>query len=254
MRRDSPRFFGCHRDMVRCLNHQPGDCGVCTSVAIGPPGPHPRHSAYSFTARCWVGWTSRTRFPDGRALVALCAHTLGPALLSGWYRPPDDPMGNLQSFIQELAEHTAGAISTIIVGDMDIHHKSWLSYSVSDTPAGRELWNICKEFGLRQLVNAPTHVNGNLLDWVSSSAPKETNAIVCPWLADHQQWKRVKWDAIRSELRRQDWSFLEQDPIDDATQKWTEIILGIIDRHVPSVEIAHSKPSHPGSTNASRTS
>ena len=58
-------------------------------------------------------------------------------------------------------------------------------------------------------------------------------------------WKRAKWDAIRGDLRRRDWSFLEQDPIDDAAQKWTEIMLDSIDGHVPSVEITHSKPSHP---------
>ena len=65
--------------------------------------------------------------------------SLGPVLLGVCYRLPDDQISNWQSFRHELAEHTAGVISTIIVGDMNIHHKSWLSPSASDTPAGREL-------------------------------------------------------------------------------------------------------------------
>ena len=54
---------------------------------------------------------------------------------------------------------------------MNIHDKSWLYYSVSDTPAGRELWNTFEDFGLRQLVSAPRHVNGNLFHLVLLRKP-----------------------------------------------------------------------------------
>ena len=54
-------------------------------------------------------------------------------------------------------------IGTIIVGDLNVHSKRWLSNSNKNNAEGELLRSICSELGLRQLVREPTR-GEHLLD------------------------------------------------------------------------------------------
>ena len=72
------------------------------------------------------------------------------------------------SIEQELEEMQALADSILIVGDLNVHHKSWLRVSWEDSVKGSRLKDICDSYGLRQMVTAPTR-GDYLLDLVLSS-------------------------------------------------------------------------------------
>ena len=47
-------------------------------------------------------------------------------------------------------------VETIVMGDLNIHHRKWLPFSNAHTPGGRALQHICEDASLQQLVRAPT--------------------------------------------------------------------------------------------------
>ena len=52
-------------------------------------------------------------------------HTnIGTFLIGNWYRPPDDNGSSLESLPEELSRLSSDAIATILLGDMNIHHKN----------------------------------------------------------------------------------------------------------------------------------
>ena len=84
----------------------------------------------------------------------------GPILIGLWYRPPHYKEGaSIDSLKPELAKYGAAVINTILVGDMNVHHNSWLCFSTSTTPAGRHLHKVCNELGLIQCVRSPLVAN-----------------------------------------------------------------------------------------------
>ncbi|CAE8658754.1 unnamed protein product [Polarella glacialis] len=67
----------------------------------------------------------------------------GPLLFGLWYRPPAyGEIDSITSLEAEVRCHAANVIGTILVGDMNVHHKPWLKYSASCTPAGRHLFRF----------------------------------------------------------------------------------------------------------------
>ena len=53
----------------------------------------------------------------------------------------------------------------MVLGDLNVHQKSWLRFSSKDTPEGKLLRDICAAEGLRQIVREPTR-DTYLLDLV----------------------------------------------------------------------------------------
>jgi hypothetical protein len=75
------------------------------------------------------------------------------------------------------------ADSVIVVGDLNIHHASWLRFSNGETTRGRQLKDICDSFGLRQLISQPTR-GEYLLDLCLSNS-QSTQTEVKAKIADH---------------------------------------------------------------------
>ena len=108
---------------------------------------------------------------DERSWHIIHADT-GPILLCLWYRPPDEDIASINRFNDELSQHSSQAVSCIVMGDLNVHHKEWLKHSNGTTKEGIELEGVCCEQGLRQLVSSPTR-GPYLLDFVFSDMESE---------------------------------------------------------------------------------
>jgi len=87
-----------------------------------------------------------------------------PVLVGNWYRAGDEDL-NVEAFREELPKHVKGIIGTIIVGDLNVHHKKWLRHSSGNTAEGEQRMHVCSDLGLRQIVRDPTR-GPHLLDMV----------------------------------------------------------------------------------------
>ena len=71
---------------------------------------------------------------------------LGPYLVGAWYRPPvQGEMETIKSLRAEWEELSQEAVGTILVGDMNIHHKKWLRRSDGNTAEGEKLYKFWYE-------------------------------------------------------------------------------------------------------------
>jgi len=75
----------------------------------------------------------------------------------------------LETLREELETISALVDAVVIVGDLNVHHASWLRFANGDAPRGRLLKDVCDSFGLRQLVAQPTR-GEYLLDLALSSS------------------------------------------------------------------------------------
>ena len=134
-------------------------------------------------------------------------HTdIGPILIGNWYRPGDEDL-DVEAFQEEAQKHSNGMIGTIIVGDLNVHHKKWLRYSSGNTTEGEQLMQTCADLGLRQIVREPTR-GPHLLDLLITDLDDLVTATILPTIADHHsimcqldigtqkvtQIERIVWD------------------------------------------------------------
>ena len=144
-------------------------------------------------------------------------HTdIGGILLGLWYRPPGADARDISSFHNELSRLSMDMFGTLVIGDMNVWHKSWLKHSPADTADGENLHRICKTNSLKQLVTEPTR-GANLLDLALSSVPASSSAKVLSAISEHSSvllrldvpmprintLDRTVWD-----LARADWKSL----------------------------------------------
>lgn len=110
----------------------------------------------------------------------------GPISIALWYRPPaHGEVASILSLPTELNEHASKVIGTMIVGDMNVHHKAWLHHSSGISPEGRELFTICAQRGLVECVQKPTR-GLCALDLVLSDFDSCISTEVLPQISDHQ--------------------------------------------------------------------
>ena len=74
-------------------------------------------------------------------------------------------------------------IAIFMAGDLNIHHKKWLTHSNGDTARGETLMHFCEEHALRQLGKGPTREQ-YLLDLMLTDI-KRVNVRICAKIADH---------------------------------------------------------------------
>ena len=83
----------------------------------------------------------------------LTVHTsLGPLLLGVWYRPPGPETASVETLEEEWLKLSDGALGTVLVGDLNVHHLHWLTYSstaVPTTPAGKSCTASALRTGLK---------------------------------------------------------------------------------------------------------
>ena len=89
-----------------------------------------------------------------------------------------------RSLQEELQTHAAKAVVSVVLGDLNVHHRRWLKFSNRNSWEGEVLCSICKEIGLTQLIREPTQ-GEHLLDLVLSSV-SEMKTGVLPLIADHK--------------------------------------------------------------------
>ena len=137
-------------------------------------------------------------------------HTdLGPLLLVNWYRPPDDDATlSMPVFRKDLTTLVENHVGTIVMGDLNIHHRKWLRFSNANTPSGRALQQICDDASLQQLVRAPTRKE-YLLDLILSDLEALLNVEVLAPIADHSLVLMVvDINTVSSEASKRDvWVF-----------------------------------------------
>ena len=95
--------------------------------------------------------------PDHERVWILFHSNLGPLLLCSWYRPPvPGEIDSIHTLRKEWDELNHGAIGTILVGDLNVHHKKWLRWSARNSAGGEHLRNFCLDVGMQQIVRGPT--------------------------------------------------------------------------------------------------
>ena len=76
---------------------------------------------------------------DAERIWALIQRDTGSIAVCNWYLPPGTGVQEIESFKAELLEMNAIADTVILVGDLNIHHVSWLKYSSGESNRGRRL-------------------------------------------------------------------------------------------------------------------
>ena len=191
--------------------------------------------------------------------------TTGPYLICAWYRPPDPgEVGSINTLRAEWLRHVEGALGTLIIGDLNVHHKGWLRYSSRNSAEGTALRDFCNEMGLQQLVKSPTRKE-YLLDLVLS----DVGGILCkvlPRIADHElvlttlalsapksnmlprevwQFATADWEGLSAALCAHDWSRLSQVSACEGASILTETILSMASNYIPKRFLQERKSTHP---------
>ena len=81
-------------------------------------------------------------------------------------------------------ENNGKMVGSVVLGELNGHHRRWLKFSNRNSWEGEELCSICKEIGLTQLIREPTR-GEHLLDFVLSSVPVMQTEVF-PTIADHK--------------------------------------------------------------------
>jgi hypothetical protein len=201
---------------------------------------------------------------DSERLWILVHSDLGPFLLAAWYRPPvQGEVNSIRSLREEWQHLGKEAMGTVILGDLNIHHKKWLRRSARNSAEGEELQRFCLDFGMRQLVHEPTREQ-YLLDLAITDV-EDAKYKVLPKIADHScilvyfdlpvpktevkerrvwRYQKADWNALKTNLASHDWSVLEVGSVDDAAEAFTRDILHIAEKHIPRNKMREQKSTH----------
>ena len=157
----------------------------------------------------------------------------GPILLCCWYRPPREPLDGITSFQKELNRLRAQAVGVIIIGDVNVHSRRWLTHSSGESVEGKYLQEVCVPAGWQQMVREPIREcmetkNRYLLDLVMTDLPDVTTTVGNK-VQDHntvlttveqqiplsetsvrRTWDfgKADWQKLREALQDTDWNFL----------------------------------------------
>ena len=140
-----------------------------------------------------------------------------------------------------MTEH----IGILIVGDLNVHHSSWLrSITPTDTP-GIQLHNFASTNGLTQCVSGTTR-DINLLDLVLTDLDAFTQCEILPRISDHNMvllrlditvpsttvldrevwdFNHANWQSLRLAFANTNWIWIDNLCPDVATEQLTQFIL-----------------------------
>ncbi len=109
----------------------------------------------------------------------------GPLLVGLWYRRPDKgEVLSIESLESELDAFGSDVLGTILLGDMNVHEQSWLSFSDGSSIEGRALRDLACSHGLEERVRTPTR-GPYLRDIVLTDLGSEVKARPVPGVSDH---------------------------------------------------------------------
>jgi hypothetical protein len=196
----------------------------------------------------------------------ILVHTdLGPYLIGAWYRPPvQGEVDSIKELREEWAELSLDAVGTVIIGDLNVHHKKWLRRSARNSVEGETLHQFCLDHGLQQLVKEATREQ-YLLDLVITDID-EAKCKVLPKVADHEcvlvyldlqvpkteikkrvvwRFAEADWDALRTKGMLYDWSKLDRCSADQAAELITRELLRMAEECIPKKKLREKKMHSP---------
>jgi hypothetical protein len=171
---------------------------------------------------------------------------------------------SISSCIDELGGLQDSVMGTLLVGDLNVHHKSWLKYSSSSSAEGEALRAAASDMGLKQKVKKPTREK-YLLDLVLTDIAGVT-ANVLPKIADHnvveviapllvpastsvqrEVWlfRSADWDRLDSLLKEVDWTCLNDSTSEGAATMMTRVVLDLAAICIKKKVITEVKSTHP---------
>ena len=192
----------------------------------------------------------------------------GPIVLCLWYRRP--AIGEVDSILRfeaEFAKYSRRGVSSLVVGDMNVHNVGWLRFSSRDSTEGLLLEEVCCTLGLKQHVKAPTR-GAYLLDLVLSDFESGVRCKVIPGIheEDHDavltsvdvsvaesepvkrkvyDFKKADWNKLNKRLAAQNWDFIQTLPVDNGTERLTAVILECASQCIPQRWIVDKAFAHP---------
>ena len=162
--------------------------------------------------------------------------------------------------------HGIGCMGTIIIGDMNVHEKQWLKFSISSSPEGRSLRSICGKHNLVECVRAPTR-GRNLLDLFLTDLPHLTTTKVHAGVSDHFMvhaqmkfevvgmrvqprecfiYKEAQWKLLNTAFLETDWKQILGNTSPDASaESFVEYVLKVSKKFIPYQIVKTYKSSHP---------
>ena len=188
-------------------------------------------------------------------------------ILSTFYR-----VGNLGSENHSRIEKYITAIrrrrkvsGIFIIGDMNFPKVNWETF-VSTEPTEQLFLNTFGNLALEQLVDTPTHIKGNILDYlITDNAHLVNNLTVDPSHpicgSDHHSikfdlslntlrkkpakrtiynFKHADWDSLNSEFLNINWELiLAYDNIEYSWKKFKSIFFQICNKHTPNIKVSN---------------
>ena len=192
-----------------------------------------------------------------------CTCPRRPATRLQLVSPPGSAEG-LDSFETEWKTLKDQAVGTLCLGDLNIHHRSWLRHSNGETAEGRHLQDICHRCNFAQLVREPTREE-YLLDLAISDL-HELKIEVLPRIADHRlvrvsmkmqvprvearerkvwDFKKAKWDELSEALSSNDWRRHAASPdVDTCVRGVVGDIMKSSQACIPTRKITEHKATH----------
>ena len=172
----------------------------------------------------------------------------------------------MNQLLTELRHLRSEVVGTIVLGDINTHHRKWLRHSSGNKVIGERLHNICHEAGLKQLVRELTR-GDYLLDLVLSDIPELLSVRVLLEISDHRvvcvdmhvtvplfasiprtvwDMKFAKWDELRDALRTTNWRHcFDGDIVDDAVTNFVAHLEQLANQHVPRKVISTKTKERP---------
>ena len=197
-------------------------------------------------------------------MIHLVHTDTGILAVVNWYRPPKSDLSHVTSLPEEMPSIEDGIIGVIVLGDLNLHHTSWLRYSNSITHEAELLKSIADELSLLQLVKEPTR-GKYLLDLVLSDL-NDLIVQVLPSIADHKallvktlasapklrtferdvwHFKGAAWNNLRCVLRNTDWTFLKYGDVNQAVNSFMEILWSYCIQYIPRGTRVQKISTHP---------
>ena len=97
-------------------------------------GPKRGFGGVAVFAKNSLSSVSLEEYSDSAERMWCFLHTnIGTILIGNWYRPPDDNGASMEMLPEEIERLSRDAIATLVLGDMNVHHKRWLRHSREDS-------------------------------------------------------------------------------------------------------------------------
>ena len=185
------------------------------------------------------------------------------------YRPPNDSdlacVHNLYICLNKIK--TAGFINICLMGDLNLPNINTNTGLPSNNNNNSELYyNIFQEFGLTHKMHAPTHQNGNTLDFILTTFPEKFKKVYAEHSSidsDHfmvnfslnlehklpnapprfvLNYNKANWSGLKDDIYKSNLNHSIQDckDINVCCSYWTDTITKFVNKHIPKIKTKNS--------------